>query len=263
MYHILSKGIKSIQKNGFKLTWFKMKYKLSGKVRMKEYYKNHILSDAEKIKQINTVFDRNIKFSILVPLFNTPENYLKEMIHSVIAQTYGNWELCLADGSDTNHSNVQKICLDLVEIEPRISYLKLQNNLGISENTNSCIEMATGDYMALLDHDDLLLPNALFENAVAIQETNADVLYSDEDHVNEKGDRFSPFFKPDWSPDLLYSQMYICHFLVINKNLVDSIGGFNSEFDGSQDYDFMLRLSEKTKCNRSYTENIIFMERKP
>ncbi|MCR5609792.1 MAG: glycosyltransferase family 2 protein [Lachnospiraceae bacterium] len=200
----------------------------------------------EKNKEF-TPIEENIKFSVLVPLYNTEVKYLKEMIDSVVSQTYTNWELCLADGSTEGHEDVQKVCEEYAWNDKRIKYQKLEENLGISENTNTCAKMATGEYIVLFDHDDLMNCMALYENARAIQAVDADVLYSDEDHVTETGEHVSPLFKPDWSRDLLYSQMYVCHLFVFKRALFEKIGGFRKEFDGSQDYDLMLRFSEETE----------------
>lgn len=190
--------------------------------------------------------EQDIKISILVPLYNTPEQFLREMIESVTNQTYGNWQLCLADASDAGHGYVQTVCEQYAAADGRISYKKLEKNLMISGNSNAAAEMADGEYIGLLDHDDLLSPYALEKNIIAIKETHADVLYSDEDHLLLNGQHGNPFYKPDWSPDLLNSQMYICHFLVFKRALFTEVGGFRSAYDGSQDYDLMLRLSEKT-----------------
>lgn len=243
--YLFCKGLKCLKQNGVVYTWNKVKgwrkYRLNFQNALQPLY---LEADLEAQKHYN--FSKNIKFSILVPLYNTPEQFLREMVESVQAQTYGNWELCMADGSDDEHSNIEKICRNYVKKDRRIKYRKLNENRGISNNTNACIEMAIGEYIALLDHDDLLAPNALFENAIAIEETNADVLYSDEDHLTIGGKHVNPFYKPDWSPDLLYSQMYICHFLVVKKTIFENLGGFRSEYNGSQDYDLVLRLSEQT-----------------
>ena len=204
------KGVKSLKQHGVKYTWGKVKNKLSTKHRMKEYYKTNILSEEEKERQKSIVFSKDIKFSILVPLYNTPERYLIEMIESVIAQTYGNWELCLADGSDAGHGYVQKICKRYSKDDSRIIYKKLEKNEGISGNTNRCIEMATGDYLALLDHDDLLHPSALYENMIVICEKNADFIYTDENTFSQHpSDAYCPHFKPDYSPDTLQLQLYM------------------------------------------------------
>ena len=201
------------------------------------------LRNISKMHRDESIDTDGPKFSILVPLYNTPEKLLREMIESVLGQTYKKWELCLADGS--SESFLEAVCGEYVRKDFRIHYRRLEKNLGISENSNACAKMADGEYLTLLDHDDVLLPHALYENAKAILTTQADVLYSDEDHIALTGAHINPFFKPDWSPDLLYSQMYICHLLTFRRNLFLEIGGFRSQFDGSQDYDLMLRLSEK------------------
>ena len=193
--------------------------------------------------------DAGVKFSILVPLYNTPEAFLREMIGSVRGQTYANWELCLADGSDAAHAYVGETCRRLAEEDPRIRYRKLEKNGGISENTNACIAMATGDYIALFDHDDLLHAAALEENVRAIRETGADFLYSDE-MVFESPDRgkiLATHFKPDFSPESLLTNNYICHLSVFKTSLLQEVGGFRKEYDGSQDIDLILRLTGRAE----------------
>ena len=196
--------------------------------------------------QRKKVFEHGIKFSVIVPLYNTPEQYLIEMIESVIAQTYSNWELCLADGSDDSHENVGKLVQKYAKKDPRILYKKLEKNLGISGNTNACLEMSSGDYISLFDHDDLLHESALYCVMEAIEKDGADFIYTDENtfHVTPK-DAYHPHFKPDFSPDTLRSYNYICHFTSFSRALYSEVGGFRSEFDGSQDYDMILRLTEK------------------
>ena len=238
-------GIKLLMTHGFKFVWNKLMLKLGSRRAARQ-------SGVATWKQMEAEWkklapiEEKTKFSVLVPLYNTPEKYLREMIESVTGQIYGNWELCLADGSDDAHSYVERVCLEYAEKDDRVKYERLAQNKGISENTNACAAMATGDYIALLDHDDLYTPDALYWNAKAIQETGADVLYSDEDHLALNGLHINPFYKPDFSPDLLYSQMYICHLLVFRKSLFEAIGGYRAEFDGSQDYDLMLRFYEKS-----------------
>lgn len=191
---------------------------------------------------------KDIKFSILVPLYNTPELYLRKMIESVLSQTYDNFELCLADGSDRKHRYVGDVCREYRWHDKRIVYKKLKKNLGISENTNACLSMATGDYIVLFDHDDFLHPSALYRNYQMIKEKHADLLYSDENTFHETiDDAFNPHYKPDFSPDYLRAVNYICHLTVFSKALLDQVGGFRKEFDGSQDYDMILRLSEKAQ----------------
>ena len=171
------------------------------------------------IKQKEYTFPRKIKFSILVPLYNTPENFLKEMIGSVLFQTYENWELCLADGSDTQHSYVETICKQIAEKENRIKYKKLEHNGGISENTNACLEMVTGDYISLFDHDDLLHPSALFETMRAICEKDAEFVYTDEAIFQSPNLQKiqNTHFKPDFAPDYFFMGNYLCHFSSFKK----------------------------------------------
>lgn len=193
-------------------------------------------------------FKRNVTFSILVPLYNTPQKFLIEMIESVTAQTYPKWELCLADGSDSEHAEVEARCLAYAAKDARIKYKKLEKNLGISGNTNACIDMATGNFIALFDHDDLLHPAALYEMMCAI-DTGADFVYTDENTFHDKPkDAYCPHFKPDYAPDTLRTNNYICHFNAFSRELLEAAGKyFRPECDGSQDYDMMLRLTEKAK----------------
>lgn len=188
------------------------------------------------------------RFSILVPLFNTPEAFLRDMIESVIEQTYPNWELCLADASDVQHSNVKRICNEYIAQNPkRIIYRKIDNN-GISENTNVCLDMATGNYIGLLDHDDILHPSALFQVAKTITETGADFIYTDEIKFETKIKKaFNPTFKPCFSIDELRSHNYICHFTCFSRELSKKTGKYRKEYDGSQDHDMVLRLAEQAK----------------
>ena len=205
------------------------------------------LEPKERRRQEQAAFPRDIKFSVLVPLYNTPRGYLKAMIQSVQAQTYRNWELCLADGSDAEHPDVERICTEFARRDKRILYRKLPENLGISGNTNACIDMATGDYLALFDHDDLLHPSALYEDMVAICEKDADFIYTDENTFhNRPADAYNPHYKPDYAPDTLRANNYICHFTVFSRDLLEKAGGgFRSEYDGSQDFDMVLRLTEQ------------------
>lgn len=241
-----------LKKNGLRSTVYRV-LKGAGpmpvdKRKLKKIAKDYYISAQRREQEENAQFPKDIKFSVLVPLYNTPEKFLKEMIESVEAQTYKNWEFCLADGSDREHSFVGKICKKYTGKDKRIKYEKLEKNLGISENTNACIRMATGDYIALFDHDDLLHPSALYEVMRAICEHGADFIYTDENTFSEEPhDAYNPHFKPDFSPDTLRSYNYICHLSVFSRELLDSVGYFRSEYDGSQDYDLILRLTEKAK----------------
>lgn len=192
-------------------------------------------------------YEKKIVISILVPLYNTPENFLKEMIESVTWQTYPYWELCLADGSDEEHSYVGEICQKYAADE-RIKYEKLAKNEGISGNTNECLKMATGDYIGLFDHDDILHPSALFKYREAIDE-GADYIYCDE-ATFQNGDinnMITVHFKPDYAIDNLRANNYICHFSVFKRSLLNNTELFRTEYDGSQDHDMILRLTNLAK----------------
>lgn len=204
----------------------------------------------EAKRQRETKFPREICFSILVPLYNTPEKFLTQMLDSVLAQTYENWQLCLADGSDEAHAFVGEICHKYAEKDKRICYRKLERNEGISGNTNECLKMATGNYIGLFDHDDILHPCALYEYMKKICEEDADYLYCDE--TTFKGNKtidhmLTLHFKPDYSIDNLRANNYICHFSVFDRGLLTGMELFRSEFDGSQDHDMILRLTSKAQ----------------
>ena len=230
---------------------------IARKLRQKKYEKQAMKlhgtasfpTPEEAKRQRETVFPKKIKISILVPLYNTPQNFLKEMIDSVLAQTYENWELCLADGSDAQHADVEATCKAYAEKDNRIVYHKLVKNEGISGNTNECLKLATGEYIGLFDHDDILHPSALYEYMKVICEQNADYIYCDE--TTFKGDSIDHMltlhFKPDYSVDNLRANNYICHFSVFARELLDGTELFRSQFDGSQDHDMILRLTARAK----------------
>lgn len=245
---LVKKGIDSIFKIGFKATWNKFKKRISNFRDYSLYMKNNKPTDEELNFQKNYAFDKKVVFSIVVPLYNTNIEFLKEMIDSVVSQTYSGWELCLADGSDSEHVDVEKCCREYVAKDSRIVYKKLENNMGISENTNAAIRMAQGDYIALLDHDDLLHPSALYECMKVMEKQYADVIYTDEMIFKGKLDNVTSIhFKPDFSPDTLLGHNYICHFLVYSRELQNKVGDFSDECGGSQDYDMVLRLSEHAR----------------
>lgn len=206
----------------------------------------HTLTEADLEAQRRTEFAYMPLFSIIVPLYNTPERYLGDLVKSVLAQTYQNWELCLADGS-TEQNNIA----DIIRAygDSRIKYKKLEQNQGIAGNSNEAIKMASGEYVGLLDHDDTLMPHALFENIKLVNEDpDYEFIYCDEDKLSETGNlRFFPFFKPDFSPNMLYAFNYITHFAVFKKTLLDEIGYFSDKYNGAQDYDLILRATEKAK----------------
>ena len=207
------------------------------------------LPEEELRRQREASAGRTMLISVAVPLYNTPAAFLREMIDSVRAQTWPRWELCLADGSGEDHPEVGRICREYAEKDSRIRYRKLEKNGGISENTNACLRMAGGEYVALLDHDDLLLPNALYEAARAVAETGADFLYSDEYLFVSPDPRaiLVPHLKPDFAPETLLANNYICHLSVFSRTLYEQAGGFRKEYDGSQDHDLILRLTDRAE----------------
>ena len=246
--HLFCKGLKCIKSNGIKYTIQKLKLKLNTISDYDKCIKKIKLTNKERMIQCNTKFNKNVKFSVVVPLFNTPKDFLCEMIESCINQTYSNWELCLADGSDENHRYVRDIVRNYCKSDKRIIYKVLERNEGISENTNECIKMATGQYIGLFDHDDLLHPSALFEYMKVICEKNADFIYCDELTFEENLKKILVVhFKPDFAIDNLRANNYICHFTVFKKELLDRVGMFRREYDGSQDHDMILRLTEKAE----------------
>ncbi|MBR6626483.1 MAG: glycosyltransferase [Lachnospiraceae bacterium] len=206
--------------------------------------------EAQRAVEEAAVFERMVKISILVPLYNTPVEFLKEMLDSVMYQTYGNWELCLGDGSDAEHSYVGEVCKEYQgRSKGRIVYEKLLKNEGIAGNTNACLKLATGEYIGLFDHDDILHPSVLYEYVKAINEQEADYLYCDETTF-KSGDinkMLTMHFKPDYAPDNLRANNYICHFSVFSRDLLDGTELFRPKFDGSQDHDMILRLTDNAK----------------
>jgi len=251
MKNIPKKCIKAVHvliKEGPSVFAKKVANQFKPKMDYMEWRKEELPSEKELKRQREVSSERKRTISILVPLYNTPLSFLQEMVQSVLDQSNPNWELCLADGSEEAHNEVGKWCEDRARADSRIKYKKLTENKGISENTNACIKMASGEYLALFDHDDLLAPDALYEVEKAIEEKQAEVIYTDEDKVNEDSTVFSePHFKSDFNLDLLRSNNYICHFFVVKRSIVDQIGGFRSEYNGSQDYDFIFRCVEQTE----------------
>jgi len=184
--------------------------------------------------------------SIVTPLYRTPLKYLDACIQSVFDQLYENWQLCLVDDGSGDPALVRR-AEEFARRDPRVIFRAVPNNCGISIATNECLALATGDFVAFLDHDDTLSPTALFEVVKQLNfEPQLDVLYSDEDKITTDGHHFNYFFKPDWSPELFLSTNYICHFLVVRRKLIEQVGGLRAGFEGSQDYDLMLRVIEHT-----------------
>ncbi len=206
-------------------------------------------SIAEYLSQLEEQknFKKQPLISIVMPTYNTPLNYLEECIESVLVQSYPNWELCIADDASSD-KRVVELIHKYTKKDKRIKLVARKKNGHISEATNSAIDIAEGDFIALLDHDDILWPNALFEIVKTINNReDVDFIYSDEDKIDETGQIHSyPFFKPDWSPEFLESCNYITHFSCIRTELVRTVGGFRKGYEGAQDWDLFLRISEKT-----------------
>lgn len=227
----------------------KINYKKRENIAKKQFGTESFPDAARRQEEENTIFPRMVKISILVPLYNTPKDFLEEMIGSVQNQTYGNWELCLADGSDKEHAFVGEICKAYQQKDSRICYQKLEKNEGISGNTNACFRMATGEYIGLFDHDDILHPSVLYEYVKVINEQGADYIYCDETTFKD-GDinkMLTLHFKPDYAIDNLRANNYICHFSCFDRTLLEGTELFRSAFDGSQDHDMILRLTDKAK----------------
>lgn len=229
----------------------KLKYKRREKMAGRQFGTASFPSQEVIRAQREAVFSNMVKFSILVPLWNTPRQFLKDMISSVINQTYTNWELCLADGSDDEHSYVEAICQEYAaQAGGRIVYRKLDRNEGIAGNTNQCYQLATGEYIGLFDHDDVLHPCALYEYVKVINETGADFIYCDETTFKDGSlDKLvNLHFKPDYAPDTLCGNNYICHFSVFSRHLLEEDTElFRTSLDGSQDHDMILRLTSRAK----------------
>jgi len=247
---LLTKVKLSLQRNGLKTTLLKVKRKLF-KQPENDYNKwrlRYLLSEEQLEEQRTTVFEDAPAFSVVIPLYKTPEKYLREMIDSVLAQTYVNWELCLADGGGAE-SELTTVLEQYAKKDARIRFMTLSENKGIAENTNAAVKMAKNEYIVFADHDDIMPPEALFECAKAIVENPAvDMIYSDEDKVDMAGKvYFEPNFKPDLNIDLLRSMNYICHLCVVKDTLLKKAGLLRKEFDGAQDYDFILRCVEQAE----------------
>ena len=251
----VKKGFEYIRKNGVSRFWALAKAKAfpAGK-SYKEWYEEHCPTKEELMCQREVEFSVQPLISIVVPTYQTPIPFLKDMIDSVRKQSYEKWELCIADGSlngDENDTKVIRVREELNRYsmeDKRIKVVYLEENQGIAENTNQALALATGEYIGLFDHDDMLTPDALYEIVKAINDYGYDVLYTDEDKISEDShDYKKPVFKPDYSPELLCANNYITHFFVAKKSIVDRLGGFRKEYDGSQDYDFIFRCVELAK----------------
>lgn len=219
-----------------------------GQIKDKDYaawYEKNKVSEEELTKQRNKEFPYMPLFSILVPVYNTPIPYLREMLDSVRNQTYQKWQLCIANANPENEE-VARILNKYLEMDKRIQVVNVPENLGIAQNTNKALSIAKGDYIGLLDHDDMLAADALFEAVKTVNDENADVIYTDEDKITMSGEKhFQPNFKPEFNLDMLRSNNYICHFFIAKASLMKEIGGFRGEYNGAQDYDMIFRCTER------------------
>ena len=255
----VKKGILYLRHYGARGFWIKLTERFQkSDIDYKEWYENHKVSQEELEKQKKKVFVYAPKISILVPVYNTPQVFLKQMIQSVRKQTYANWELCIANANPDNEE-VKQILEICTKKDDRIKVVNVPENEGIAQNTNRALDIATGEFIGLLDHDDLLEENALYEIVSCLnKKKETDVLYTDEDKVTTDLDEyFLPNFKPDFNLDMLRANNYICHFFVAKKELIKKVGGFRAEYNGAQDYDLILRCTEQAQ-NVAHIAKILY-----
>lgn len=244
--YTIQKGFRYLKHYGPKEFWIRLHERFEPEeVPYGPWYEAYVPDEAALEKQRHHHFEYSPLISVAVPAYRTPEKFLAQMIDSLLAQTYGNWELCIANGSPED-SAMKKVLEEYTKKDSRIRVSELTENKGIAGNTNAALEMAQGEFVGLLDHDDLLAPNAIYEIVRALDEDrNLDAVYTDEDKVTtELDEHFQPHLKPDFNLDLLRSNNYICHFFVVRRSIVQKVGGFCQEFDGAQDHDFIFRCIE-------------------
>lgn len=244
--YTIQKGFRYLKHYGPKEFWIRLHERFEPEeVPYGPWYEAYVPDEAALEKQRHHHFEYSPLISVAVPAYRTPEKFLAQMIDSLLAQTYGNWELCIANGSPEDGA-MKKVLEEYTKKDSRIRVSELTENKGIAGNTNAALEMARGEFVGLLDHDDLLAPNALYEIVRALDEDrNLDAVYTDEDKVTtELDEHFQPHLKPDFNLDLLRSNNYICHFFVVRRSIVQKVGGFCQEFDGAQDHDFIFRCIE-------------------
>lgn len=247
--YTIKKGLRYLKHYGPKEFWVRLHERFEPEeVPYGPWYEQYVPDEEVLEKQRKRKWKESPKISVVVPAYETPGKFLAQMMDSLLAQTYENWELCIANGSPEN-TEMQRILKRYGAKDRRIRYENLEKNQGIAENTNRAFAMATGNFVGLLDHDDLLAPNALYEIADYLEKhPYVDCVYTDEDKVTtDLEEHFQPHLKPDFNLDLLRSNNYICHFFVVRAEIVEKVGGFRREFDGAQDYDFIFRCVEASR----------------
>ena len=247
--YTIQKGFRYLKHYGIKEFWIRLHERFEPEeVPYEPWYEAYVPDEETLNRQRKRKFLNAPLISVVVPAYHTPPLFLRQMLDSLIAQTYGGWELCIANGSPDD-KEMEAVLEEYEKRDSRIRHENLKENLGIAENTNAAFRMAKGEFIGLLDHDDLLAPNALYEIVLALEKNpEADVVYTDEDKVTtDLKEHFQPHLKPDFNLDLLRSNNYICHFFTVRREIVEQVGGFRKEFDGAQDYDFIFRCTEEAR----------------
>ena len=247
--YTIQKGFRYLKHYGPKEFWVRLHERFEQEeIPYGPWYEESLPSGEELARQRERAARWDTLVSVVVPAYRTPGLFLRQMMDSMIQQTYPNWELCIANGSPEDQE-MQEILREYAAKDSRIRYQNLRENLGIAQNTNAAFAMAKGEFIGLLDHDDLLASDALYEIVKALKEhPQADAVYTDEDKVTtDLQEHFQPHFKPDFNLDLLRSNNYICHFFTVRRSVVEKAGGFRKEFDGAQDYDFVFRCVENSR----------------
>lgn len=249
MKSLITRGLRFVRQYGALQLYRKIRER-NHRNQLEKGYSAWLLSVMPKEEELKSQAERKFQevplFSVVVPCYETPEPFLREMIESVLQQSYGRLELCLADGSTGNQ--VERVAREYESADKRVIYKKLEENKGIAGNTNEALKMAGGDFIGLLDHDDVLAKHALYEMAAALEaDSELDILYTDEDKLTfDSREHFQPHFKPDFNLELLRTNNYICHFFVARRSIVEKTGGFSADYDGAQDHDFIFRCVEQT-----------------
>ena len=263
-YNLSILALRILKNEGVVCLWWNLMHFLTKKKRTSSLdYSRYIQENEPSVEDLTAQRNRSFQYSyrplisIIIPVYNPPIDILEKTLHSVISQSYDNWEICIVDGN-SDEKIIRDLLQSYAERFPNIHVRFLTENLGISENTNNAVQMAQGEFIALLDHDDLISPHALFEIVHHLNDNPlADIVYTDEDKIDDHGNRFDPFFKPKFSPELLNGMNYLIHFTIIRKSLFDTVQGFKKAFDGAQDYDLFFRCIENG-ANISHIPKVLY-----